>query len=592
MIKRLKLKFKIFLFLNLILIFVLHNISSKNEYELNFDIVLKEPLNKSTELLRSANFDKYCDLKGEWSNLNNEHFFKNGSSFYIIDQSRAHIYFLTRSKKINELELLLSVKINKKEEFKFKVRGKASNPWFVNGYASCSISFFFNLKEILYTEKKIDLIQNLNRIEISCHIRDIKKNKWTTIPLNLKLKNLQKEKKKSAILCAKCLYLNANEYLHLNWWIELNKRGGYEKIVICNQSMESNYKKVNRLDFADVINSYGDFIELEQLECIPDLTSPISSQARYFNTFKMLKLNGHFNGFMVETINILVLSQCYLDNVDKYEYVGIFDNDETVLPKLSNHFSKVSQSIELIKSYHKENHTNFADYILNDKCNSLDTSLTKMINQKNNQIYSYLKNVEKTQQINETSMYFKQAYFVSFQFVANVFDQISNYFASNLLKNGHKHSITVIHEESIGQNESKLVNFTIEIANKKEYDYTTSLISIFNSIIRVYVDDNKDIIHKYADRYLRLFLLFSESSLAKTIHNTRSTFEFTVHQPYAYLNKENNFYSHIDYDNGYLHHFRRTYSFNLKKLSISKFYLDLNYFNCYFKPIIESFKIS
>ena len=227
--------------------------------------------NNSTNL-KPFDFNKYCDSKGEWVHLNSEYFFKNGAAFYIIDELKAHIYFLTRSNIINSLELKLIIKIDSNNQFEYIVNGQSGNPWFVNGYASCTLDSYFNLKEILYSEKKIDLIQNLDKIKVYFYIRDTKKNTITKTPMELKLKYLNREKKKSAILCAKCLYLNADEYLHLNWWIELNKRAGYEKIVMCNQSLERNHQKKFPLDFGDVIGRYSDFIVLEQLECIPDFT--------------------------------------------------------------------------------------------------------------------------------------------------------------------------------------------------------------------------------------------------------------------------------------------------------------------------------
>ena len=562
---------------------VLNNLQDFSDSKLN---TFNETVKNFQEQLEN-DFNKYCDSKGEWINLNNEHFFKNGASFYIIDESKARLYFLTRSAFVFGLELKLVIKIENNGELELTVQGMSGTPWFVDVYASCTFDAVFDLNNILYSKKNLNLVQNLDKIKVIFYIRDKFKNTITKNPMELKLKYLNREKKKSAILCAKCLYLNAEEYLHLNWWIELNKRAGYEKIVMCNQSLGYNHRNIYPLGFFEIIESYGDFIELTQLECLPNFNAPVTETTKYFNTFKMMKISGEFNAFMTDTINILVLGQCYLDNIDKYDYVGVFDNDETVLPKISEHFQRVKDSVNLIKSFKKENLKKFTDIIFKDKCDSFSLQ-SQNINKTSNHIYSYLKNIEKSQNIDGTSLYFRQGYFISLQMVGHIIGHISDFFKKNKF-NGSQIFINISHNDSLL---SEFLNNScnIIILNQDEYEYALGLINIFNVIIKPYIEKNKKIIDTYSDRYQRIFVILkNQDTLGKTIHNTKSTFEFTLHNPLLYLSNRPSFYSFIENEYGYLNHFRKTLS-NIETISIRDLFLDLNFFNCFFLPIIKSFK--
>ena len=529
--------------------------------------------------LKTTDFNKYCDLKEEWINLSNRFFFKKGAAFYIIEESRIRLFYLTKSHFVKGLKLKIVIRIDNKDELEINALGYSGTPWFVDVYGSCVYDSNFNLTKIIHEQKNIDLIKNLHRIKVFIFVKDSLRNAITNTPMELKLKYLNREKKKSAILCAKCLYLNANEYRYLNWWIELNQRAGYEKIVLCNQSLESNHKNIYPIGFSEIIQSYGDFIELEQLECIPNFNEDIKHYAQYYDSFKMLKMNGHFNGLLVETINIIVLGECYLNNIDKYEYIGVFDNDETVLPKLSNQFTSISKSIKLIKSYKNENFKQSPNLMSDEKCNRF--------NQSTHYIYTFLKDIEKRQQMNGRSFYFKQGYLISFKMSLHILDQISDYLKKYSF-NGTRLLINVTHNEG-SPSQFKFNKLMLTIADKEEYDYSMGLVNIVNLVIKPFLEEKKEIIHKYADRFARFFIyLNNRDSLGKTIHSTRSTLDFSVHQPISYLKNEKIEYSEIANENGYLSHFRKTFLKNFETMSVNDLHLDLNYFYCYFKPILES----
>ena len=302
----------------------------------------------------------------------------------------------------------------------------------------------------------------------------------------------------------------------------------------------------------------------------------------------MMKVQGDFNGFMTDTINILVLGQCYLDNIDKYDYIGVFDNDETVLPKISDQFSSIAKSIEQFKSFKIDDLNKFNDLIFNDKCNHYKIDLIK--NKNPNHIYPYLKNVEYNQNIKESSLYFYQGYFFSYKLTERLFNYVTNYFVNSKF-NDTQLKININHDEKFVITEYPINRCSLTIANREEYNYLMNLIQIVNSLIKPYLDKNREIINKFVDRYERFFVILkNRDTLGKTIHNTKSTFEFSLHEPMLYLKNVPDIYTKIENENGYLHHFRKSLSQNGIDFDVYDIYLDLNFFNCYFVPIIESFK--
>ena len=87
---------------------------------------------------------------------------------------------------------------------------------------------------------------------------------------------------------------------------------------------------------------------------------------------------------------------------------------------------------------------------------------------------------------------------------------------------------------------------------------------------------------------LKVYILFGKKSTdflwGKTIHNTITTNEFTVH------NGGESIEVPIEY--GHLSHFRQAYNLHWGSSSIYSIYelmFDFNYYNCYFKTIIKEF---
>ncbi len=126
---------------------------------------------------------------------------------------------------------------------------------------------------------------------------------------------------------------------------------------------------------------------------------------------------------------------------------------------------------------------------------------------------------------------------------------------------------------------------------------------VYKSVIRPFFEKHKYKTLSFSSNFGRVFSIvgdLNEFALGKTVHDTRKTLEFNVHvaQNYFYFNnasppedfKISTAYridSFFNHNLGHVSHFRKRQYFLYKSVSISDFYLDLNYLYCYFLPIFD-----
>ncbi len=156
------------------------------------------------------------------------------------------------------------------------------------------------------------------------------------------------------------------------------------------------------------------------------------------------------------------------------------------------------------------------------------------------------------------------------------------------------HNITII--DLLAQSKyHNNYNFTFTVKNQAEMNYAINLCKIYRNLIQNFEKAYESDLSKYSNRFHRFFYiggLLSSFANGKTVHSTDVTFDLSVHFP----DPDKNFPDQaqlywIGYDQGHVSHFRHVTEFHKsiqKVVSITEFILDLNYLNCYFKPIIEN----
>ena len=65
----------------------------------------------------------------------------------------------------------------------------------------------------------------------------------------------------------------------MEWWIQLNKKIGYNRISFCNHSIDA--------DFNKMFEKYSNFLDISPLKCIPNLQN--KSESKYYSQFFDLK---------------------------------------------------------------------------------------------------------------------------------------------------------------------------------------------------------------------------------------------------------------------------------------------------------------
>jgi hypothetical protein len=285
-------------------------------------------------------FDKECDKLGEWESLGRSFYFKRNALFYFQDAAFFRLNFIA-DQNVDESRFLIDVKIEFENQsvhtniIQYKIEPEYienTNQWMVQDYFLMQLDAKFNLSAILLMKNLTQVSQNkvlILRIKIS----ELYSNTNSHSYLRVKVKNLlnpHNQKQKTAMICAKCFILNNTSYTIklLNWWLELNKMIGYDRIEMCNHSIQ----------FSENLVFKKNFLAIKNLKCIPNLQG--INGKKYLDSNFGLKdaTNGEHNVYKYDIINQLVLNECYLNNFDKYKYISVFDIDETVLPKTTQLF--------------------------------------------------------------------------------------------------------------------------------------------------------------------------------------------------------------------------------------------------------------
>ena len=449
---------------------------------------------------------------------------------------------------------------------------------------------WFNLTQILRDKHGIDLKENLGRVRVELFFLDstrLDRSTQTAVRLKLKYTRPATRPKLSSLICIKSLYLGASDLRHLHWSLELSKRAGYDRVSICNQSIEDGGDSA----YSRLLDSFGGFASLSELQCLPNFLPYVPGRRKYLSSFREFARNGKYDALMSDTFNILSLAQCYLDNIDRYEFVGVFDPDEVVLAPRSNHFRSITQMRDVLSALTPEGLAAFNASIFEDTCSRSFNSGSPSNHY--GLMGSYLKDLYRDGTRNsDSSLYFKQGYYLRSRFVDKIFKSLEDFLATT---NGQTRldsskMVLVPNEDKFDLDS----DFHIQIGSD-DLVYVRNLLLIHKNIVRPYLDANAGLIRDYGDRYGRPYVLVgNDRSLGKTVHNTNSTLAFTLHLPFAYqddkdMPREN---LAVMYHEGYLSHFRNSYQFGFRILNVTRIRLDLNYFSCYFRPIINIMKLA
>lgn len=278
-------------------------------------------------------------------------------------------------------------------------------------------------------------------------------------------------------------------------------------------------------------------------------------------------------------------------NIDKYKYISVMDNDETVVPPKLNPINGHSDLLQELKR-NKLSST--------DKINKFNSNLNceRFSNKNKSSIESFLDFVSQTNSPDKKVSYnFDQVYFIKMDMIQHFFDKLDKILENNSIVFPLNININNLNDVdpnvygAVDKQGLEAFDYTFAIQDDNDLTHATNLLNINKFLLRPYLEANKWIINKTCERFDRFFVMsdFSSGSyktMGKSIHNTQTTLTFTLHAPY------NSAFIKVPYQYGYLSHFRGYFHLNKSKKPgpITNIFIDLSYFNCYFKAIVEDFK--
>ena len=192
-----------------------------------------------------------------------------------------------------------------------------------------------------YSFESIEASFNLNEPfdDIELFQAFITHKKATTTAIDLVVKQFKSDKKlkKHSIVCSKIYrFFHSENAKQFKWWIEMNKIHGYEKVVIYNNSIE-NSDGLNLM-----FEQYKDFVEVVQFKCIPNLIEIDKKNKSFLQSFEEIrKLYKKYDLLYADHFEIMVQNECYLQNMDKYNFITANSYEETIIPQYLNYLPKI-----------------------------------------------------------------------------------------------------------------------------------------------------------------------------------------------------------------------------------------------------------
>ena len=526
-----------------------------------------------------STFENDSMLRNElWEQMNEWIFFKRSSAYYIIEDNLFKIYLISKDNFKLNVDITLKGDTVDKWSKKFTIHNLAYEQKEVRlNYNLNMLSFKFNLLEYFNFEDYDEVLKRGNFNLTAYFSQTGNLNYRTQYPINVNIKYIKSKngssKKNGSIICSKCLYFkNNDDYKYLLWWLELNKQIGYTKVIFCNQSIP------DTKGFRHLFETYKDFIELKQFRSIPnfsDSNKKISPfQHNFLTDYFQLSPSQEVYDWNVDGYDVLHTNECFLENADKYEHVTVVDIDETIMPRINSKFKKKSDTFEYVKQLNTDSLRE--SIAIKKEMSSLSNTCSSR--DQNKIIDSYLSSIA-----DKTNFHFSMAYYLKDVTVKMIFNAFEAYFKSNS-SNSLRQAIEVIDITPKSKFHNPY-NYTFIIKNQDELIYAKNLLFIYRHFIEKFENKYTKQLSGLSEQFHRYFYISGPTTgwlCGKSIWHTDKTSEYSVH--YGVVASEPRWFN---FDEGHNAHFRQSYPFNAKNISITEFSLDFNYLNCFYEPMIR-----
>jgi hypothetical protein len=493
-----------------------------------------------------------------WEEINSYSFLKRSAAFYFIDKNQIRLFMVRHTNRsLNQTLYLKNLTILFKNSSSLNIN--FSNKIFkIDNYDSNKL-FQFVLLSL-----NLNILNGDDLKVMSLFIRD-DLNQTNQSPIDVKIKYFHRttNKKLDSAICSKCYryFPNNTDHTRFEWWIEMNRLFGYNHIYICNNSIP------NSEAYRRVFSKYEGFIHIYQMNQIPNFIDPAVDRI-YMNNMLDLKDDGNYSKPFASVFDMVGMNECYLNNVDKYKYITVIDNDEAIIPRSNKILSKQSDLYNFIIS------------LKMDSCNTkadLDRLLANMssscsTNRNENDIMKYRSKFQSNKTIS-----FMMAYYLRDKTVNKILNELDIYFNNTLqtISSNSKEFKVNINDYDFS------FKYEFLFQNENDIKYAKNLIKLNRILLKMNVNRKQ----KNDDEFDRFFYLsgyVTSRSYGKSIHDTQITEYFSHHYPLNVYRRK------FSYEYGHLAHFRESYTYAFiqnVQIPISNLQFDLNYFYCYYNQI-------
>ena len=481
---------------------------------------LASSISNDSEITNPVVHDCNEGKQNEWLVLEDRYFFKKTASFYFIDTKFIRMFMMIKGKIYSEhFSLNLVIETGMLTNLTQAIDDtRIKRPNFFLNYGYSLIDATFDLK-LLLDKHHVEP----TKLKMHVHIKNRRTNVTSNSSVQLKIKYFKQQNKsdslhsKKLLLCVKCLYLQDKDHKDFRWWLEANRLIGYNKIVICNQSIEGS-PNLNQV-FAD----YKKLVQVTHLKCLPNFHN--ITQSKFGKTFDDIRTKQKRFDQVANRFNFIVLNECYLNNIDKYDYIAVHDHDELIVPQVSEHANTLARNRAFIRNFNLESFNN-EKKMIPDKCDGLQKW------NDSNKMSSYLKQLTEYNHLGlrPSSIMFYQGQFLHATIIEAIFKEISNSRMQAHWAPDRVDFVPItfrIDDLVYSQEMNKTMNLTIIVNDQTELDYAMSLFKLYKIYVKPFFEKNKDVLANLTDgRFDRAFVyLYNHDPYVKTIHNTERTLE-------------------------------------------------------------------
>jgi hypothetical protein len=501
--------------------------------------------------------NKYeCDQ--EWEILTDKCYFRKNIAYYYTDLKKIRLGLIRHADFQNKFQLSIQVIVNEQKN-NFNI----SDVTVRKGY-SVPRPYSFEYIEAYFDDLNID-----KNTRINVKVFNKKYSTKESIELVIKKYNENDNVKKHSMFCGRISY--STDYIkYLDYWIKMIKISGYDLIALFNHTYSSDFNKI----YSKAV--YKNNIVLNQFNCLPNLSINNSNHFINFNDIKKIFTNKYLSQYLVTLFfQIFSLNECYLMYKDKYKYIGVFDFDEIILPRVAYNNSKINESFYI----------NFDQYP--DKIDPISNKASKLI--------PYLDSLEFISKLEKkVNIRFEMSNYLKHETVHKIFLQLENMFKLNLTR--YKINQDKIIELDGRYSKEKIfhLNSYITIETEQDYKYAKHLYEMHKKYVEPFLEKNHNEIEKLVPKIFNRFYYFTSFvgvdflPMPKTIHYTNQTDLVDIHVPF---NIETNDSIILSTEYGHLSHFREIYKRSFTNSSIQRIFFDFNYFNNYFKASLKKNKL-